>query len=237
LAAAPNSDLAIRSARASLERVRAQRLTPARRQLQRHVRRAQRFAVIAAGGVVMVLVAAIIIGLIYPLGIVGVLAGILAMMMVFAAAAVFSREAAVRPETIARGSLTQIAQRTDQWLDQQRRALPAPAQTLADTIGARLAALGPQLATMDERAPQAAELRRLVGDELPQLINSYQRVPENMRRTDRNGRVAEAELIEGMQLLDRQIDSLSHDIAGQDMDRLSSHKRYLELRYENDQKG
>ncbi len=231
------SDQAINSARASLERVRAVRVTPAKRQLQRHVRRAQRFGAILLGGVVLVLIAAIIIGLINPLGLVGVMMGMLAMIGVLAAAVVFSRETPVRAESIAKASLPQLAQATDRWLDQQRRALPAPAQTLADTIGERIAALGPQLEVLNTAAPQAAELRRLVGEELPELINSYTRVPVSMRRTDRNGRVAETELIDGMRLLDRQIDALSHDIAGQDMDRLSSHKRYLELRYEGDQQG
>jgi hypothetical protein len=56
-----------------------------------------------------------------------------------------------------------------------------------------------------------------------------------MRRRDRNGRVADQELIDGMKLLEEEVDDLAQAIAARDMDSLSSHKRYLELRYRGDE--
>ena len=92
--------------------------------------------------------------------------------------------------------------------------------------------MSPTLERIDAKSVEAAEIRRLVAEELPELVANYQRVPKAMRTIDRNGRVAENELIDGMRLLDREIDTISKNLAATDMDRLASHKRYLELRYE-----
>ena len=72
---------------------------------------------------------------------------------------------------------------------EQRAALPAPAQTLADSLGDRIAALSPTLERIDAKSVEAAEIRRLVAEELPELVANYQRVPKAMRTIDRNGRV------------------------------------------------
>ena len=74
-----------------------------------------------------------------------------------------------------------------------------------------------------------------MGEELPHLVEGYKRVPVNMRRQERNGRVAERDLIDGMRLLDEEVGDLAQAIAARDMDSLSSHKRYLELRYRGDE--
>jgi hypothetical protein len=201
---------------------------------QRALRRAKRMTAIGVGGAFTVLIVALIIGLFVPLGFSGIMLTILAMFGVMCLAILFSAEPEVRSDTIVRADLPQLATRTRSWIDQQRPALPAPAATLADDIGRKIAALQPQLATLDANAPEAHELRRLVGEELPHLVEGYKRVPVTMRREERNGRVAERELIDGMKLLDDEIGTLARHIASTDMDKLSSHKRYLELRYKGD---
>ena len=203
---------------------------------QRAARRMKRFAIIAVASLFALFIAAGIVGAVIDgIGFFGVLAVLLAVPLILFAAATFSREKPVRAETIVQSSLPQLAVRTRSWIDQQRLALPAPAATLADDIGRKIAALQPQLDTLAANAPEAIELRRLVGEELPQLVEGYKRVPVTMRREDRNGRVAERELIDGMKLLDDEIGDLARAIASTDMDRLSSHKRYLELRYKGDE--
>lgn len=203
---------------------------------RRAMRRGKRFVLFALAGIVALFLSAGILGAVLDgIGFFGVLAVFLAIPLVLMMAFLFSREKEVRADTIVLASLPQLADRTIGWIDQQRRALPAPAMTLADDIGRKIAALQPQLATLDANAPEAHELRRLVGEELPHLVEGYKRVPVTMRREERNGRVAERELIEGMQLLDEEIGGLARHIASTDMDRLSSHKRYLELRYKGDE--
>lgn len=202
---------------------------------QRAARRFKRFALIALASLFALFVSLGIIGAVIDgIGFFGVMAALLAIPLVLIAAAIFSKERPVRAETITQSSLPQLAARTRSWIDQQRLALPAPAATLADDIGRKIAALQPQLDTLHANAPEAVELRRLVGEELPQLVEGYKRVPVTMRREDRNGRVADRELIDGMKLLDEEIGDLARAIASTDMDRLSSHKRYLELRYKGD---
>lgn len=199
---------------------------------QRAARRMKRFAIIAVASLFALFISAGIIGaIINGIGFFGVLAVMFAVPLVLFAAATFSREKPVRADSIVQSSLPQLAVRTRNWIDQQRLALPAPAATLADDIGRKIAALQPQLDTLAANAPEAIELRRLVGEELPELVEGYKRVPVTMRREDRNGRVADSELIDGMKLLDEEIGDLARAIASTDMDKLSSHKRYLEARY------
>jgi hypothetical protein len=174
-------------------------------------------------------------GLVGPIGILSIPVLILTAVAILFGAGLFSREREIAPSAVAQAPLPQIADRTATWIDQQRLALPAPAARIAGDIGQKIAALRPQLATLDDNTPEAWELRRLVGEELPGLVESYKRVPVTMRRENRNGRVAERELIDGMRLLDDEIDTLARSIASADMDRLSSQKRYLELRYKGDE--
>lgn len=203
---------------------------------QRAARRFKRFVLIAMASLFALFLSLGIIGAIIDgIGFFGVLAALVAIPLVLFASAIFSKERSIRADSIVQASLPQLAVRTRSWIDQQRLALPAPAATLADDIGRKIAALQPQLDTLAPASPEAVELRRLVGEELPQLVEGYKRVPVNMRREQRNGRVADDELVEGMRLLDDEIGDLARAIASTDMDRLSSHKRYLELRYRGDE--
>lgn len=233
-------DAVIEKAQAGIERVRArindQSMQSVAHTARRAARRAKRFAILALAGVISLFIGAGIIGAVTDgLGLFGFLAVVLAVPLVLIGAFLFSREPEVKADTIVRADLPQLADRTRSWIDQQRPALPAPAATLADQIGQRIAALRPQLDTLAPNAPEAIELRRLVGEELPHLVEGYKRVPVNMRRQERNGRVAERDLIDGMRLLDEEVDDLARAIAARDMDSLSSHKRYLEMRYRGDE--
>jgi hypothetical protein len=203
---------------------------------QRAARRLKRFALIAMVALFTLFVGAGIIGAIIDgIGFFGILAVMIAVPIILMVAFGASREKPVCATSITEATLPQLAARTRSWIDQQRLALPAPAASIADNIGRRIAELQPQLDTLNANAPEARELRRLVGEELPTLVEGYKRVPVTMRREDRNGRVADTELIDGMALLSEEVDDLARAIAATDMDRLSSHKRYLELRYKGDE--
>lgn len=216
----------------AIARANARPLTPSGHAARRAARRAKRFGLMFAAGFLALVIGTGIFATVFgAIGIIGLLMVAMLLVGVFIVAAVASGEASLKPETIVRAELPQLADRTNAWLGQQRRALPAPAQTLADSIGEKIANLAPSLETLDANGPQAVELRRLVGEELPELVQRYSKVPPAMRREDRNGRVAETQLVEGLAVVDSHIETLARDLAAVEMDRLASHTRYLETRY------
>jgi hypothetical protein len=124
----------------------------------------------AAAADLAILVAAMTIGWFVPIGMGGALI-VAALMAVVTATLLFaSLTPKVRVEQLHAVPLKALPQMTEQWLETQRALLPAPAQTLVDGIGVRLEALAPQLQTLDEQQPAATEVRKLVGEQLPELL-------------------------------------------------------------------
>ena len=186
---------------------------------------------------VAIVVAAVAIGLFVPLGMFGALA---VMALLIAATLVFAMlpaSAAPQPERFGQVALKALPQQTEAWLDRQRPALPAPALTLIDTIGVRLETLAPQLATLDENEPAAAEVRKLVGEQLPELIKGYSRVPQPLRTTPRNGRTPDEQLVDGLKTIEAEIGEMTQQLAQGDLDQLSTRERYLQIRYRDDDQG
>ena len=205
----------------------------ARRRKRRGTEIATRLGRIALADIAII-IAAVVIGWIVPLGIGGAMLVMAALIATTLALAIFPLEAAVRPETLVQVPLKALPLKTEQWLETQRPALPAPAQTLLDGIGVRLETLGPQLATLDEREPAAAEVRRLVGEQLPELIKGYSRVPQPLRGVARNGKTPDAQLAEGLALIDQEIGEMTAQLAEGDMDLLATRGRFLEIKYRDD---
>ena len=138
---------------------------------------------------------------------------------------------AVRAEQLPAVPLKLLPSRTGDWLDTQRKLLPAPAQTLVDGIGVRLDMLSPQLATLDEQQPAAAELRKLIGEQLPDLLRDYAKVPPALRSVARNGKSPDAQLADSLRLIDEEIGEMSEHIAQGDLDSLATRGRFLEIKY------
>lgn len=128
--------------------------------------------------------------------------------------------------------LVALPSRTEDWLDRQRAALPAPAQRPLDAIALQLEALGSQLEGIDPRESAAIEVRRLVGDELPALVRNYQKVPQSLRRTPRDGGASpDRQLVDGLGLIGEEIARMNRQLAAGDLDALATQGRYLELKY------
>jgi hypothetical protein len=204
-----------------------------RRRKRRSTEIATRIGRIALADIAIV-IAAIAVGWIIPLGIGGAIAVMAALIFATLALAIFPLEPEVSPETLVQVPLKALPLRTEQWLETQRPALPAPAQTLLDGIGVRLETLGPQLATLNEREPAAAEVRKLIGEQLPELIKGYGRVPEPLRGVERNGKTPNAQLAEGLALIDQEIGEMTAQLAEGDMDLLATRGRFLEIKYRDD---
>ncbi|MEZ5708362.1 MAG: hypothetical protein R3E02_03110 [Blastomonas sp.] len=136
------------------------------------------------------------------------------------------------PEKLRQGDLKTLAGKTEIWLESQRLALPPPAITLIDSIGVQLDALAPQLQTLDEKSDAAREVRKLVGEHLPELVTGYRRIPETMRKEARGGRTPEEQLVHGLGVIEREIASTTRAIAEGEVDKLAIQGRFLELKYD-----
>lgn len=124
--------------------------------------------------------------------------------------------------------------RTEEWLARQRPALPAPAVQLVDGIGIKLETLSTQLETLDAREPAAAQIRKLIGDDLPELVKGWQRVPEPLRREERNGMTPDRQLVEGLEVVDSELKRMSDQLAAGDLDKLAVQEKFLQLKYRGD---
>ena len=195
-----------------------------------------RLALIAAADAI-ILIAATIIGLMLPIGIFGFLA---VMMLLVAVTLAIALAPVARPpsqEKLREVELVSLPRQTERWLEAQRLALPAPAMRLVDQIGQRLETLTPQLARVEDNTDAAFEVRKLVGEQLPAFIKDYERVPATLRGVERNGRSPDAELVDGLKLIDREIGEMTQRLAASDLDQLQTRGRYLEYKYKDERQA
>ena len=137
-------------------------------------------------------------------------------------------------ESLLQTDLPTLAGKTEIWLEAQRPALPAPAITLMQDIGLRLDQLAPQLSTLNENDPAAREVRKLVGEHLPELINGYKRIPDSLKQKANGGKTPEQQLVDGLKLIDREIETMTGQISRGELDKLAVRGRYLELKYDGE---
>ncbi|NJM49922.1 MAG: hypothetical protein HC843_02750 [Sphingomonadales bacterium] len=135
-------------------------------------------------------------------------------------------------ESLRISDLETLAGKTEIWLEAQQPLLPAPAVKIMQDIGVRLDQLAPQLSTLNEGDPAAREVRKLVGEHLPELINGYKRIPAHLKQQDNKGKTPEEQLVNGLKLIDREIETVTGQIARGELDKLAIRDRYLELKYD-----
>ena len=201
----------------------------------RALRRAHFFGKLARTGIVVggLLIAAGIVGAIIDgIGFWGVMiTGVLGAAAVYALMR-YPEMPMPTTESLRQTDLGTLAGKTEIWLEAQRPALPAPAIPLVQNIGLRLDALAPQLQTLAETDPASREVRKLVGEHLPELINGYKRIPEPLRRQDNGGKTPEQQLVDGLKLIDRESETMTGQIARDELDKLATRGRFLEIRYD-----
>ncbi|WP_010183737.1 hypothetical protein [Sphingomonas sp. PAMC 26605] len=215
-----------------LDRTRAERRSRTARRRQ-GMSLARRLALVGWADAIIVL-AAIAIGWFVPLGMGGALLVGLLLILVTAFLLFATLTPPVRVEQLAQVPLKALPAKTEQWLDTQRKLLPAPAQTLVDGIGVRLETLSPQLAGLDESEPAAIEVRKLIGEQLPELLKGYAKVPPPLRGVARNGKSPDAQLADALRLIDSEIGEMSAQIAQGDLDSLETRGRFLEIKYRDE---
>jgi hypothetical protein len=227
-------DRELARAEALLDRTR-DRYVSQRSRRTKEVEFAKRVGRIAAADA-LILIGAIVLGFMLPsgIGMFGALGVGLLLILATIFFAVFPVSAPPTAEALAQVPLKALPANTERWLETQRPALPAPMRTLVDSIGVRLETLAPQLATLDEGTPAAAEVRKLIGEQLPELVKGYARVPEPLRKVERNGLSPDQQLAQGLQLIDSEISEMTTQIAQGDLDALATRGRYLQIRYRDE---
>lgn len=222
----------LEQAEALLRRVSPEGRHLARRTRQRRWRGFLRRMTRATLAMLAVLVGAILFGLfVAPLGIDGVLLAFATMGLTAATILFWPPAAQPTPDALVKTDLTALPNRVEEWLAAQRKSLPAAAARLADGIGLQLEALAPQLRSLDPREPAAAEIRKLIGDELPELVEGYARVPRGLRAEGRNGMSPDKQLLDGLKLVSSELGRMTEQLASGDLHKLATQGRYLELKY------
>ena len=125
----------------------------------------------------------------------------------------------------------QLVARTELWLESQRPALPPPAVRVVDDMGVQLDALGRQLEGIPANHPAAVETRKLVGEVLPEMVDSYRKIPAHLRREKRGDATPDEQLVDSLGKISREIDSVTRQLAEGSLDDLAIRTRYLDYKY------
>lgn len=182
-------------------------------------------------GFVGILIAAGLAGAILNgIGFWGVMITFMVMVLLFGG--VMSQKIKVPTRTdINKGNVQQMVSRTELWLEHQRPALPPPAAKIVGDMGVQLDALGLQLQGLDQNHPKAREVRSLVGEQLPEMIDSYQRIPAHMRTEKRAGATPDEQLTGSLSKISGEIDSITRQLAEGSLDDLAIKHRYLDYKF------
>lgn len=183
-------------------------------------------------GVASVIVGAMIVGVaVDGIGFTGLFFTALAALLVAALLLRYPRLKVPTRVQLAQGSVKSVVGNTELWLESQRRALPAPAVRLVDHIGMQLDALGLQLDSIDDAQPAAVEIRKLVGEDLPELVSTYTSIPAHLRYETRGGTTPDEQLADSLGRISTEIDSVTRQLASGTIDDLAIKARYLDYKY------
>ena len=183
-------------------------------------------------GIGLVSIAAILVGLITPIGMFGFLAAVglaigIAAMVAFLPSP--ARTAAAPATDLPNGMMVQ---RFDSYIYRSRAALPAPAQSELDAISAALPSLRQTLERIDALDPNAQDARRLMSVHLPGLIDRYRQVPSAFRNErDGDGVSVDERLVEGLAAGRAALGEISEKLARADMNAFETQGRFIQSRY------
>lgn len=233
------ADAGLSQAEEMLRRVSPEGRAQARRERQARARRRNRMlARIAVALLVAILILNLLVaaGLPMPVGLALIAAALAGggALLARRQARVGSRTGQRDPagEALATADLRRLPAQATSWLGDQRRALPAPAVPIADSLGRRLDELTPQLARLSPDEPAADAIRKLVATELPGLVEGWRGVPASLRGVPRaDGRTPDAHLLDGLTLIDAEVARMTEQLARGAVDEVATQGRYLELKY------
>ena len=165
------------------------------------------------------------------IGFVGVMALAIASIVAIGVFGNYPKMKTPKRADINKGNVQQMVGRTELWLEAQRPALPPPAARIVDDMGVQLDALGLQLDGLDQNHPKAREVRSLVGEQLPEMIDSYRRIPAHLRTEERAGSTPDQQLTDSLGKISGEIDSITRQLAEGSLDDLAIKHRYLDYKF------
>ena len=188
-----------------------------------------------AGGAGLATVVAMILWgfAIGPLGIGGVLLGVLlGMVAMVTGMALPVGGSSDDADALDKLPPAELPARTDAWLDRQRRQLPRGASPALDAISARLTSLEPQLRQVPDNHVVAQDVARLLSRHLPELVERYLRVPPEQRGAvvESDGRSLDASLIDGLAAVERELAKASAALAEADRTAVRVQGKFLEAK-------
>lgn len=179
-----------------------------------------------------IIVAAMVAGLIIDgIGFTGIVVTFLAVVAAIGAFSYFPKMKVPRRENLNKGDVRKMVGNTELWLEAQRPALPAPAVKIVEDLGVQLDALGLQLESIDQNHPAARDVRKLVGEHLPETIDSYRKIPAHLRQEERAGATPDKQVTESLGRISKEIDEVTRQLADGALDDLAVRTRYLDYRY------
>lgn len=188
--------------------------------------------------VTAILIAAMAAGLLIDgIGFTGVMLTGLAVVVAVMLLAWFPRLKVPDAARLNTGSVKTLVGNTELWLEAQRPALPAPAVRIVDQLGVQLDALGLQLEGLDEKQPQVAEVRKLVGEHLPELVSAYTAIPRPLRSEPRPGGTPDQQIAESLGRISAEIDHVTRQLAEGQLDKLAIRTKFLGYKYGDDSIG
>ena len=144
------------------------------------------------------------------------------------------REPEPTKETIQNAELAALPVRVERYLEARRADLPPSTSRQVDELLLRLEVLAAQLKKVETEAPVVTDARKLIGEELPRLIDSFVNVPATHRHA---GSDPERQLREGLDTISEELKRLSDQLARGDLDRLAIEGRFLEIKYRDGGSG
>jgi hypothetical protein len=208
-----------------------------RKRLRRMVLKVVRTGALLALSTIVIVVGMLSTGLLLgPRGVEGLITAPLVLIVTWCAILYWSFKPRPAPRALPQADIRQLPERTAEWLDAQRRTLPRQARARLDTIVAKVEALAPQVATLDASTPLAFEVRKLLGEELVELVVNYQKVPRAMTSvpTPDGHDSPDQQLLQGLSTVENALARLHEKLAAEDLRALATQQRYLEMKYKRD---
>lgn len=214
--------------RAGGRRVQAIGRRSAERRRLHAARKAVRIALAVAAVAVITMGAGLVLG---GIGLGGLFVAVLAAVAAVFVFATWPRLAVPDIGKINRGDVKTLFGNTELWLESQRPALPAPAAGIVDRIGGQLDVLGVQLQGLDANRPEAIEIRKLVGETLPDIVSTYTRIPAHLRSERQAAGTPDEQVTESLGRISSEIDQITRALAAGEIDGLAVRTRYLGYKY------
>lgn len=202
-----------------------ERLALRTRQFVGHLARRIRNMVLGMLGVVFL---AFLYGnLVAPIGFLGLLLMLFAMLGVSMVLATWPPARPAGPPAPKDAPLATQASRLVSWLEQARLSLPVGVVGDLDRLIERLHELTPELQRLPADSPEADDARRLLVGHLPRLVETYRQLPPTARAEGQ----AQAHFREGLQVVATELARLSTAISAERLRALETEGRFLGSRY------